>query len=101
MFGRTLKLAAVLVLTQIGSGCCWCYRPFFCHGFCGGCASTPCSSCYSPAAAPSAQVIAPLPAVSVTPSIGAPIIPPATSSAGNPTVEKVPYSSATYTHPIR
>ena len=38
MFGRTLKVAAILVLTQLSAGCCCCccYRPFFCHPFCGG-----------------------------------------------------------------
>jgi len=102
MFGRTMKFAAVLALTQLASGCCWCYRPFFCHGVCGGGASAPCSSCYTPGVAPSASMIVPLPSGSVVPNMGTPIIPQATSSANNPTVEKVaPYSSATYTHPIR
>jgi hypothetical protein len=47
-------------------------------------------------------MIAPLPSGSIVPNMATPIIPQATSSANNPTVEKVPpYSSATYTHPIR
>ena len=104
MFGRTLKLAVVVALAQLSSGCFYCCaRPFFCHGICGGCApcAAPCASCYTPTIAPSAPVVAPFPAVSVTPPTVGPM-PTATSSANNPTIEKMsPFSSATYTHPVR
>lgn len=100
MFGRTIKIAALLALTQIGSGCCWCWRPFFCHGGCGGfggCAS-PCTSCYSPTVTPSAPVIAPFPTAAVVPN--ATVMPPAAGAAQN-TGAVAPYSSANYTHPAR
>ena len=101
MLGRTLKVAVVIGLTQLASGCCCCWRPFFCHSCCGGCSTAPCASCYSPAIAPAPPVVAPFP-VSVAPTPGAPIIPQATSSANNPTIDKTaPFSSANYTHPIR
>jgi len=106
MFGRTLKLAAVLVITQLSTGCCCCYRPFFCHPFCGGgCAPAPacggCASCYTPSVATPGPMIAPLPTVSVAPTTIAPNMPPAAGSAANPIVDRVPFSSANYTHPIR
>jgi len=102
MFGRTLKVAAVLVITQLSAGCCCCYRPFFCHGCCGGCAPAPacggCSSCYTPTVGTVGPVVAPFPGVSVAPTTVVPNMPPASSSAANPIA---PFNSATYTHPIR
>jgi hypothetical protein len=107
MFGRTLKLAAVLVITQLSTGCCCCcsLRPFFCHAPCGGCCAAPapacgCTSGYTPPVATAGPMMAPLPTVSVAPTL-VPNMPPAAGSAANPIVDRVPFSSANYTHPIR
>jgi hypothetical protein len=100
MFGRTIKIAVLIGLTQIGSGCCWCWRPFFCHGCWGGCGGgvAPCTSCYSPTAAPGTPVIAPFPTAATVPN--ATVMPPAAGAAQN-TGAVAPYSSANYTHPVR
>jgi hypothetical protein len=55
MFGRTFRIALLLIATQFASGCwCCCERPFFCRRFqCGNCCEQPCTTCCgSPPAIP-------------------------------------------------
>ena len=103
MFGRTLKLALLVGVMPMLNGCCLCTRPWFCHGFCGGyAAGTPCSSCYTPGAAPYAAAPYAGPTAIPGPGPVVPISPAVSAPAGNPTIDKIPsFSSATYTHPTR
>ena len=109
MFGRTLKLAAVLVMTQLSDRLLllllvppvllpWPLRRML-RGpapACGGCACG-----YTPTGGTAGPMVAPLPTISVAPTPVGPTMPPAMGSAGNPIVDRVPFSSANYTHPIR
>jgi hypothetical protein len=105
MLGRTLATVLLLLVTQLASGCCGCYRPFFCckQRFCGGCCepcgAAPCMTCYGgPTAAPVPVAPPTYPVANVVPVQPAVTVPttPVTTPANNPPLERIPsFSSAT------
>ena len=109
MFGRTTATVVMLLACQLASGCCLCFRPFFCchRPFCGGgwgggwgggCCGDPCTACYNPGmpAATLAPPVAPLPVYNTVPVMPGPatVTPPATPPAANPPIDRIPPVSA-------
>ncbi len=53
MFGRTFRIALLLMATQFASGCCcWCERPIFWRKYRNGCCCEPCTTCCGSPAVP-------------------------------------------------
>ena len=97
MFGRTVRIALVLIATQLSTGCfCCCDRPFFWRwrqAGCGcGCGCQPCTTCcgspvvgYGPGGPP----------VYAGPPIAAPVAPVAPAApVANPALDRMPAISS-------
>jgi hypothetical protein len=102
MLGRTLATVLLLLASQLASGCCGCYRPFFCckqrfYGGYGGCCE-PCTACYGGAApAPIGPPVAIAPpaypvynTLPMQPAVPTQATPPASTPANNPPIDRIP-----------
>jgi hypothetical protein len=85
MFGRTFRIALLLIASQCATGCwCCCDRPFFWrknyggYGGCGGCCEPCCTTCCGSPVMPSAPPIPHAgPPVYMAPPVAAPAAPTA------------------------